>query len=37
MDLQEVEWGSMDWFDLLRIGTRGGRALVNAVVYLRDA
>ena len=25
MDFQEVEWGSMDWIDRLRIGTFGGR------------
>jgi hypothetical protein len=24
IDLRELEWGGMDWIDLLRIGTSGG-------------
>ena len=32
MDLQEVEWGAMDWIDLAPDMDRW-RALVNAVMY----
>jgi hypothetical protein len=24
MDLREIEWGGMDWTDLVQIGTNGG-------------
>ena len=33
MDLQEVEWGSMDWTDLVVICTGGG--FVNSFMILR--
>jgi hypothetical protein len=35
MDLEEVGWGDVDWLVWLRIGTGGGRALVNSVLNLR--
>ena len=36
MDLQEVGCGSMDWIELIRMGTGGGGgAVVNAVTNLR--
>jgi len=34
MDLQEVEWGDMDWIDLAKDRDRW-RALVNAAMNLR--
>ena len=34
MDLQVVEWGGMDWIDLVQDGDRW-RALVSAVLNLR--
>jgi hypothetical protein len=34
MDLQEVEWGGMDWIDMVQDKGRW-RALVNAVMNLR--
>jgi hypothetical protein len=34
MDLQEVEWGGMDWIDLAQDRARW-RALVNAAVNLQ--
>jgi hypothetical protein len=34
MDLQEVEWGDMDWIDMAQDSDRW-RALVNAVMNLR--
>jgi hypothetical protein len=33
MDLQEVGWGGMDWFDLAQDRNRG-QALVNAVMNI---
>jgi hypothetical protein len=34
MDLREVEWGDMDWIDLVQDRDRW-RALVNAAMNLR--
>ena len=34
MDLEEVDWGGMDWIDLARNRNRW-RAVVNAVMNLR--
>ena len=34
MDLQEVEWGGMDWIDPAH-GRDRWRALVNTVIHLR--
>jgi hypothetical protein len=34
MDLTEIEWGGMDWIDLIQDGDRW-MALVNTVMNLR--
>ena len=34
MNIQEIEWGGIDWIDLAQDGNRS-RALVNAVMNLR--
>jgi hypothetical protein len=34
MDLREIGWGGMDWFDLAQDGKQW-RALVNTIMNLR--